>query len=201
MVSCSDSSVGSRIDSQMQEVRGSNPRLGGLGVSPFQASGGMSTLQSSASGLHSSAQGIPFGPNILLRVKHKIIHSSDDNHNHVNAHWRRHLWRSASAHRLLDRHWTVEDVRCLFQTDHSQHYWTSVRKLQVCFQRQTNTPLKADHPERPTMTLGWSLEHPLGIRKLSVCSNNEMVSRSGGHRNRGVFICSQCFERGSSRAS
>lgn len=48
--------------SQMQEVRGSNPRLGGLRVSPLQASGGISTLQSRASGLQSTTQGIPSGP-------------------------------------------------------------------------------------------------------------------------------------------
>ena len=42
---------------QMQEVRGSNPRLGGLWVSQLQASGGISTLQSRASGLQSTTQG------------------------------------------------------------------------------------------------------------------------------------------------
>ena len=41
----------------MQEVSGSNPRLGGLRVSQFQASGGISTLQSRASGLQSTTQG------------------------------------------------------------------------------------------------------------------------------------------------
>ena len=40
----------------MQEVSGSNPRLGGLRVSQFQASGGMSALQSRASGLQSTTQ-------------------------------------------------------------------------------------------------------------------------------------------------
>ena len=36
---------------------------------------------------------------------------------------------------------------------------------------QINTPLKADHPERPTIILGWSLEHPLGIleNNVSLC--------------------------------
>ena len=29
--------------------------------------------------------------------------------------------------------------------------------------KQISMPLKAGHPERPTGTLGWSLEHPLGI--------------------------------------
>ena len=43
----------------MQEVWGSNPRLGRLRVNPFQVSGGMSTLQSSASDLQSTTQGIP----------------------------------------------------------------------------------------------------------------------------------------------
>ena len=58
--SCTDSSVGYRIGSQMQEVWGSNPSLGGLRMNPFQVSGGISTLQSRASGLQSSTQGIPF---------------------------------------------------------------------------------------------------------------------------------------------
>ena len=50
--------------------RGSNPRLGGLRVSPFQASGGIGTLQSRASGLQSIMQGnsIPT-TNIFPRVK------------------------------------------------------------------------------------------------------------------------------------
>jgi len=46
-----------RIGSRMQEVRGSSPRLGGLGVSPFKASGGMNTLPCRASGLQSTTQG------------------------------------------------------------------------------------------------------------------------------------------------
>ena len=58
-----------RIGSQMQEVWGSNPRLGGLGVSPFKGSGGISALQARASGLQSSRQGIPSGPKRLLRFK------------------------------------------------------------------------------------------------------------------------------------
>ena len=41
----------------MQEVRGSSPTLGGLRVSQLQASGGISTLQSRASGLQSTTQG------------------------------------------------------------------------------------------------------------------------------------------------
>ena len=41
----------------MQEVSGSNPRLGGPGVDPLQLSGGTSTLQSRASGLQSTTQG------------------------------------------------------------------------------------------------------------------------------------------------
>ena len=56
------SSVGRRIGSRMQEVWGSNPRLDGSRVSPFQVSGGISTLQSRASGLQSTTQGIPSGP-------------------------------------------------------------------------------------------------------------------------------------------
>ena len=78
-----------RIRSRMQEVRGWNPRLDGLQVSqlflcPFvtpcvnrsaghsvrtktyiniQASGGIRTLQSRASGLKSTTQGIASGPN------------------------------------------------------------------------------------------------------------------------------------------
>ena len=46
-----------RVGSQMQEVWGSNPRPSGLRVSQFQASGGISTLQSRASGLQSTTQG------------------------------------------------------------------------------------------------------------------------------------------------
>ena len=30
-------------------------------------------------------------------------------------------------------------------------------------QKQLNTQLKTDHPERPTMTLGWSLAYPRSI--------------------------------------
>ena len=46
-----------RIGSQMQEVWDSNPTLGGLWVSQFQASGGISALQSRASGLQSTTKG------------------------------------------------------------------------------------------------------------------------------------------------
>ena len=46
----------------MQEVWGSDPRLGGLRVSPLRASEGIGTLQSGASGLQSTTQGIPSGP-------------------------------------------------------------------------------------------------------------------------------------------
>ena len=46
----------------MQEVLGSNTRLGGLGASPFQASRGIRTLQSRASGLQSTTKGIPSLP-------------------------------------------------------------------------------------------------------------------------------------------
>ena len=38
----------------------------------------------------------------------------------------------------------------------------------VFVQKRLHTPLKADHPERPTITLGWSLEHPLGIIENNV---------------------------------
>ena len=40
------------------------------------------------------------------------------------------------------------------------------------------------------MTLGWPLEHPRGILRNSVLSVYVMVSRSGWHGHRGVFICS-----------
>ena len=53
----------------MQEVRGSIPRLGGLRVSQLQASGGISTLQSRASGLQSTTQGNSVRTKRLLRVK------------------------------------------------------------------------------------------------------------------------------------
>ena len=60
-------------------------------------------------------------------------------------------------------------------------------------QKQINTPLKDDYPERPTITLAQSLEHPLGIltNNISVILFDFMVSRSGWHRNRGVSICSR----------
>jgi len=45
------------IRPRMQEVLGSSPRLGGLSVSQLQASRGISTLESRASGLQSSTQG------------------------------------------------------------------------------------------------------------------------------------------------
>ena len=56
--------------------------------------------------------------------------------------------------------------------------------------KQTITPLKADHAERPIITPCWSFEHPSGILTNSVFLDF-MISRSGWHRNRGVFICSQ----------
>ena len=58
---------------RMQEVSGSNPRLGGLGISPLQAFGGRGTLQSSASGLQRTTQGIPSRPKITVRVKTKHV--------------------------------------------------------------------------------------------------------------------------------
>ena len=58
--------------------------------------------------------------------------------------------------------------------------------------KQMHATLEADHPERPTVTLDWSLEHPLvGIPNISVLLFELMVSRSGWHRNRGADICSQ----------
>ena len=44
-------------------------------------------------------------------------------------------------------------------------------------QKQINTPLKADHPERPTTTFGWSLERPLGILRNNMFLPDFMVSR------------------------
>ena len=35
-------------------------------------------------------------------------------------------------------------------------------------QKQINTPLKADHPERPTITLDCSLQHPRGVLKYGM---------------------------------
>ena len=58
-------------------------------------------------------------------------------------------------------------------------------------QNQTCTPLKADHPERPTVALGRSLVRPLGILTNIVFRPVFAVSRSGRHRSRGVLICSQ----------
>ena len=56
--------------------------------------------------------------------------------------------------------------------------------------KQINAPLKADHPERPTITLGWSLVYPRGILESKVYFLYFMISQSGWHRNRGVFISS-----------
>ena len=47
-------SIALSVGSQMQEVQCPNPRLGGLRVSPLQAPGGISTLQTRASGFQSS---------------------------------------------------------------------------------------------------------------------------------------------------
>ena len=77
------------------------------------------------------------------------------------------------------------DTHCLTIVSHTS------TQLTVVIQKQLNTPLKADHPERPTITLGWSFEHPPGIIMHEVLLFDFMVSRSGWHRNRGVFICSQ----------
>ena len=54
-----------------------------------------------------------------------------------------------------------------------------------------NTLLKADRPERPNITLGWSPAHPRGVLENKVSFFDFMVSRSRWHRNRGVFICSR----------
>ena len=48
-------------------------------------------------------------------------------------------------------------------------------------QKHINTLLKADRPERPTITLGWSLQHPRGILKCIIFLFDLMVSRSGWH--------------------
>ena len=50
------------------------------------------------------------------------------------------------------------------------------------------TLLKADHPERQTITLGWSLAHVRGILDNYVMFSDVAVSRSGWHRNRGVYL-------------
>ena len=63
-----------RIRSRMQEVRGSSPTLGGLRVSQLQASGGISTLQSRASGLQSTTQGNSVRTKRVLRVKQKYTY-------------------------------------------------------------------------------------------------------------------------------
>ena len=54
-----------------------------------------------------------------------------------------------------------------------------------------NAPLKADHPERPTISLGWSREPARGILDNYVLLLDFAVGRSGWHRNRGVFVCAQ----------
>ena len=58
-------------------------------------------------------------------------------------------------------------------------------------QKRKSTPLKADQPDRPTITRGWSLAHPRGILENTMFLFDVVVSRSGWHRNRGVFVCSQ----------
>ena len=69
-------------------------------------------------------------------------------------------------------------------------------------QKHISTPLQADHPERPTITLGWSLQHPRGILNNHVFLVDFMVSRSGWHGNRGVFICSpESHQRSSAQSS
>ena len=75
--------------------------------------------------------------------------------------------------------------------DADRHVRARERRAAFGGQKQIDTPLKADQPERPTVTLGWSLEHPLGILTDNVLLLEFMVSRSGWSRNRGVFICSQ----------
>ena len=62
---------------RMQEVSGLNPRLGGLGVSPFQASGGIGTLQSRDCGLQSTTLGnFIRTTKRLLRVKQQAVFST-----------------------------------------------------------------------------------------------------------------------------
>ena len=59
----------------------------------------------------------------------------------------------------------------------------------------TYTTLKADRPERPTITLGWSLEHSRGILEPYILCFDVRVCRSGWHRTRGVVVCSQIILR------
>ena len=66
------------VGSQMQEVWGSNPRLGGLGVSHLQASGGISALQSEASGLQSTMQGNS------IRIKKALQRQSQQTNLHLH---------------------------------------------------------------------------------------------------------------------
>ena len=61
------------------------------------------------------------------------------------------------------------------------------------FQKQMNTPLKADHPERPTITLGWSLAHPRGILEHNSCFLMLWSADQGGIAiNRGGFEATDC---------
>ena len=64
-----------RIGFQMQEVSGSNRRLGGLRGSPLQVSGGLSALQLRASGLQSTTQGISSGPKKTPPSQSKQMHA------------------------------------------------------------------------------------------------------------------------------
>jgi len=52
----------------------------------------------------------------------------------------------------------------------------------LAYQTQARPPLEAGHPERQTITLGWSLEHPLGISPDVISVS--IVGRLGWHRKR-----------------
>ena len=56
------------------------------------------------------------------------------------------------------------------------------------FQNQISAPRKADHPERPTMTLGCSLEHAGGILEHSVVLCLPRVRPLGEVMTSGVII-------------
>ena len=106
----------------MQEVQGSNPRLGGLRVSQFQVFGGISTLQSRASGLQSTTQGSPSGPKRLLRVQKQAKRSRAES-NQVLVARVRCLWDFPGKSLWTWEFHALKLRFCLSQTLWNPEYW------------------------------------------------------------------------------
>ena len=122
----------------MQEVRGSNPRPGGLRVSQFQAIGGVSTLQSGASGFQSTMQGIPSEP--------KSFPSQTGETKCCNGCSRLVVWSvNLSWHSFLCAHManmqackrTVGSVFFLGRSTTNNRLWTSKATIQQTSNKQT----------------------------------------------------------------